>query len=80
MSSTLTFPATTSTDDAMQCIDISITNDDVFGGDEVFIVTLTTTNTQVTLGDTYTIVIITDDEGQYNHNFSVCTCESGPIA
>ena len=77
--STLTFPATSSTDDAMQCIDVDITND-VFEGDETFTVTLTTNNPQVTLGDTDTTVTITDDEGQYDHNFSVCTCESGPIA
>ena len=62
-SSTLTFPATTSTDDPMQCVNISITDDDEFEGNETFTVTLTTTNPQVTVGNTETAIIITDNEG-----------------
>ena len=64
-SPTLTFSETTSTDDVMQCIDVDITNDNVFEGNETFTVTLTTTNPRVTLENNEATVTITDDEGKY---------------
>ena len=65
MSSPLTFPATTSTGDAMQCINVSITDDSVFEESETFTVTVTTTTPRVTLGNDNTTVTIIDNEGQY---------------
>ena len=64
VSSPLTFPATTSTDDVMRCINVSITDDSVFEESETFTVTVTTTNPRVSLGNDYTTVNITDNEGQ----------------
>ena len=68
VSSPLTFPATTSTDDSMQCISINITDDLVFEESETFTVTVTTTNGGVTLGNGDATVNITDNEGQYSDN------------
>ena len=60
----MTFPATTSTDEAMRCINVSITDDSVFEESETFTVTVTTTSQQVTLGNNDTTTItITDNEG-----------------
>ena len=67
VSSPLTFPATTSSDDVMQCINVSITDDSVFEESETFTVAVTTTSPRVTLGNNDTTVIITDNEGQYNY-------------
>ena len=67
VSSPLIFPATTSTDNVMQCINVSITDDLVFEGPETFTVTVTTTSSQVTLGNDNTTVTITDNEGEYSH-------------
>ena len=64
MSSPLNFPATTSTDDVMRCIDISIADDSVFEESETFTVTVTTTNPQVTLGNDDIEITISDNEGQ----------------
>ena len=63
MSSPLTFPATTSSEDVMLCINVSITGDSVFEETETFTVTVTTTSPRVTLGNNYTTVTITDNEG-----------------
>ena len=65
VSSSLTFPATTSSDDAMQCINVSITDDSVFEDPETFTVTVTTTTPRVTVGNDNTTVTITDNESQY---------------
>ena len=62
--SPLTFPATTSTGDVMQCINVNITDDSVSEESETFTVTVTTTSPRVTLGNNDTIVTITDNEGQ----------------
>ena len=69
VTSLLTFPATTSTDNTIQCINVNITDDSVFEEPETFTVAVNTTNPQVTLifnGDT--TVTITDNEGQYDHS------------
>ena len=57
---TLTFPAE-STD--MQCADITITDDDVFEGDETFTVTITVDTAGVIATMTMTTVTITDNDG-----------------
>ena len=67
VSSPLTFPATTSSDDVMQCINVSITDDSVFEESETFTVTVTTANPRVTLGNNDTTVTITDNEGQCSY-------------
>ena len=68
VSTLLTFPATTSSDDIMQCIDVSILDDSVFEGPaETFTVTVTTTNPRVTLGNNNTTVTIIDNDGQYDY-------------
>ena len=59
----LTFPATTSSDDVMRCINVNITDDSVFEESETFTVTVTTTSPRVTLGNNDTTVTITDNEG-----------------
>ena len=58
VSSPLTFPATTSTDDVMQCIDVNITDNFEFEESETFTVTVTTTNPRVTLGNNDTTITI----------------------
>ena len=68
MSSSLTFSATTSTGDVIRCINVSIIDDLVFEESETFTVTVTTTSPRVTLGNNYTTVTITDNEGQYDHD------------
>ena len=63
--SPLTFPATNSSDDVIQCTNVSIIDDLAFEeGSETFTVTVTTTNPRVTLGNDNTTVTITDNEGQ----------------
>ena len=57
---TLIFPAE-STD--MQCADITITDDDVFEGDETFTVTIDVTTPGVKEGNNMTTVTITDNDG-----------------
>ena len=66
VSSPLTFPATTSSDDVMQCINVSITDDSVFEEPETFTVTVTTITPRVTLGNASTTVTIGDNEGKYD--------------
>ena len=56
----LTFPAE-STD--MQCADITITDDDVFEGDETFTVTIDVATFDVMEGNTMTTVTITENDG-----------------
>ena len=46
----------------MQCVNISIVDDDVFEGDETFTVTLTVTTPGVMVGNTVTTVTIIDDD------------------
>ena len=57
MTTTLTLPAGSN----MQCIDITITDDDMLEGDETFTVSLTGNPTGVTLTNAMTTVTITDD-------------------
>ena len=47
-----------------QCIDITITDDEVLEADEIFTVTLTTTTPRVIVGNGQTAVTITADEGR----------------
>ena len=56
----LTFPAE-STD--MQCASITITDDDVFEGDETFTVTIDVTTPGVMEGNNITTVTITENDG-----------------
>ena len=56
----LTFPAE-STD--MQCANITITDDDVFEGDETFTLTIDVTTAGVMATMTMTTVTITDNDG-----------------
>ena len=60
MTTALTFPAE-STD--MRCADITITDDDVFEGDETFTVTIDVTTLDVRENNTMTTVTISADEG-----------------
>ena len=60
MTTALTFPAE-STD--MQCADITITDDDVFEGDETFTVTIDVTTPGVMQGNNMTTVTIVDNDG-----------------
>ena len=59
MTTALTFPAE-STD--MQCADITITDDDVFEGDETFTLTIDVTTPGVTEGNNTTTVTITEND------------------
>ena len=59
---TLIFP-TNSTDGATQCIDITITDDDVFELNENFTVTLTVNTASVMEDMTMAEVTITDNDG-----------------
>ena len=56
---TLMFPMN-SVAGATQCIDITITDDDLFEGNEIFIVELMT---HVMEGNNYTTITILNDEG-----------------
>ena len=58
----LTFP-TSSGNNAMQCLDVTITDDTALEDTETFTVTLTTADTVVMLGNNETTVSITDNEG-----------------
>ena len=60
MTTALTFPAE-STD--MQCANITITDDDVFEGNETFTVTIVVTTPDVREDNTMTTVTISADEG-----------------
>ena len=57
---TLTFNGTSTT----ACTDISITPDDDYEGNEIFSVSLTTTDSNVTLNPDRGQVTITDDDGK----------------
>ena len=57
---TLTFSEISST----ACTDISITPDDDYEGNEIFSVSLTTSDTDVTLNPDRGLVTITDDDGK----------------
>ena len=59
---TVTFP-TSSGNNAMQCLNVTITDDAALEGAETFTVTLTTADTVVMLGNNETTVSITDNEG-----------------
>lgn len=52
-----------SKDGNMQCVNVAITDDSVLEGDEIFIVSLTVTTGDHTLGNAATIVTIIDDDG-----------------
>ena len=56
------FPAD-SINGSTQCIDITITDDEILEADETFTVTLTTTTPRVIVGNGQTAVTITADEG-----------------
>ena len=58
------FPAGSS-NGAMQCIDVSITDDSAVEGDETFTVALTTSSAIVTLGNALTTITITNTDGEY---------------
>ena len=47
----------------MQCANITITDDDVFEGDETFTVTIDVTTLDVMEGNTMTTVTITENNG-----------------
>lgn len=49
--------------DAMQCVNVTIVDDDMFEGEETFAVVLTVITSRVMEGITVTTVTITDDEG-----------------
>ena len=60
----MVFPAA-STNGATRCFTVTIAADDaVLDGDKTFTVTLTTTDSDVMLGNSQTIVTIMDDEGK----------------
>ena len=61
VSSSLMFPAG-SINGSTQCINITITDDEVLEADETFTVTLTTTTPRVMVGTAQTTVTITTDE------------------
>lgn len=63
LSTTVTFPAG-SVDNDTQCLNVSITDDDIaVEGDETFNVTLTESDDGVMTGDSMQIITIMDDEG-----------------
>ena len=62
MSSSISFP-TTSSGGAMECMNITIMDNDAFELNETFTVTLTVNTAGVMVGNTITEVTITDDEG-----------------
>ncbi len=58
------FPSASSSG-AMQCVDVSITDDSAVEGDETFTVSLTTSSPAVTLGNAVTTIItITNTDGE----------------
>ena len=59
----LTFPADSTSGD-MQCIVVTILDDEIMERAETFTVTLTTSDPDVTVGDNQTIVTIIDDNGK----------------
>ena len=67
VASPLTFPATTSSDDVMLCINVSIADDSVFeDASETFTLTVNTTFPRVILLNDSTTITIIDNEGQYD--------------
>ena len=62
ISSALMFPAG-SANTTVQCVNITITDDDIFEGDETFTVGLTVNTSGVMEGNTITAITITDNEG-----------------
>ena len=61
--SPLTFSAGSSDDD-MQCVNVSIIDDnDALEGDETFTVTLATRDSDVMIGNNQTVITISDNEG-----------------
>ena len=62
------FPAG-SINGSTQCIDITITDDEVLEADETFTVTLTTMTPRVIVGNGQTAVTITADEGNCQKHF-----------
>ena len=59
----LTFPIH-STENAIECVAITIINDAELEGDETFTVLLTTQDPDITLGNNITTINIIDDEGE----------------
>ena len=59
---TLSF-AEGSIDGAVQCVNISIIDDLALEGNETFAASLTVTSDVVTLGNSHTLITITDDDG-----------------
>ena len=57
----VTFPADSSSG-AVQCINISIIDDDTFEGNETFDVILTLSDANVRLGNDLSTITITDDD------------------
>ena len=49
---------------AMQCLSITVIEDTALEGEETFLVTLTTSNPVVMLGNTEAVVTIEDNDGQ----------------
>ena len=70
---TLMFPMN-SVDGATQCMDITITNDDVFELNETFTVTLTVNTASVIADMTMTEVTITDNDGWLKHGCLNSSC------
>ena len=56
-----------STDSTAQCLNVTITDDTLVEGDEIFMVTLVvvTTGVGVTLGSNSTTILIIDNDGQF---------------
>ena len=52
---------------AVQCVSINITNDTIHESDEVFRVTLLTTDEDVILDPNTTLVTILDNDSEYNY-------------
>ena len=70
MPDSLMFP-TNSTNGSIQCVNITITDDDIFEADETFTVSLTSVTPGVSeIGEA--TVTITDNEGQNFYNYTIC--------
>ena len=75
--------ADNSTDEDMnQCINITITDDNILEAAETFSIVLSTSEAHVMLGNSVTFITITDDDGKYGfhktnitHSFIV-SCDS----
>ena len=64
MSSNISFP-TNSSGGAMECMNFTIVDNDAFELNETFTVTLTVNTAGVLVGNTGTIVTMTDNESEY---------------